>query len=117
MTKFTDEIRKGIMRAELLSRVVNLPIAYSTLTAIQRRAVRERYVEVQKGRCYHCKFLLDGPPSPDVATKKVNWHAFPGREAGFLRHLVHLHHDHKTDLTLGAVHAYCNAVLWQFYGE
>lgn len=30
---------------------------------------------------------------------------------------VHLHHDHKTGLTIGAVHAKCNAVLWQYYGE
>jgi hypothetical protein len=28
-----------------------------------------------------------------------------------------LHHCHQTGLTIGAVHAKCNAVLWQYHGE
>ncbi len=94
-----------------------IPALYSKLRAARRMAVRERYVEVQTGLCYHCTMPLDGQPSLEVLAKKINWNAFPGREAGFLRHPVHLHHDHRTDLTLGAVHAYCNAVLWQHHGK
>jgi len=94
-----------------------IPAYYSELSAARRMAVRERYVEVQHGRCYHCAMPLDGQPAPAVLAKKINWNAFPGREAGFLKHPIHLHHDHDTDLTLGAVHAYCNAVLWQHHGE
>lgn len=94
-----------------------VPALYSKLSAARRIAVRERYVELQRGLCYHCGRHLPGPPAPHVLALKVNWHAFPGREAGFLKHPVHLHHCHKTDLTLGAVHAYCNAVLWQHHGE
>jgi len=30
---------------------------------------------------------------------------------------MHLHHNHETDMTEGAVHAYCNAVLWQYEGK
>lgn len=94
-----------------------IPAFYSQLTPERRVAVRERYVETQKGRCCHCGYSLDGSPSPVVLAMKINWNAFPGREAGFLRYPVHLHHNHKTDLTIGAVHAYCNAVLWQHHGE
>lgn len=94
-----------------------IPALYSKLGAARRVVVRERYVELQHGRCHHCAMPLDGPPSPEVQAKKINWHAFPGHEAGFLRYPVHLHHDHETDLTIGAVHAYCNAVLWQHHGE
>ncbi len=94
-----------------------IPAPYSKLGASRRRAVRERYVEIQEGKCFYCHEPLSEPPPLKVLLLKINWNAFPGREEGFLRHPVHLHHDHKTDLTLGAVHAYCNAVLWQHHGE
>jgi hypothetical protein len=35
----------------------------------------------------------------------------------FLKYPVHLHHSHVTGLTIGAVHAYCNAVLWVYHDE
>jgi hypothetical protein len=34
-----------------------------------------------------------------------------------LLHPVHLQHSHVTGLTEGAVHAFCNAVLWQYEGR
>jgi hypothetical protein len=34
-----------------------------------------------------------------------------------LKSPIHLQHDHDTGLTEGAVHAYCNAVLWQYEGR
>jgi hypothetical protein len=33
------------------------------------------------------------------------------------KELIHLQHCHKTNMTEGAVHAYCNAVLWQYEGK
>jgi hypothetical protein len=36
---------------------------------------------------------------------------------GFLNAPVHLHHSHVTNMTLGAVHGYCNGYLWQYLGE
>ncbi len=94
-----------------------IPAYYPRLSAARRHAVRERYVEEQSGRCWHCCGPLADPPPLSVLLFKVNWNAFPGREDGFLRHPVHLHHDHDTGMTIGAVHAYCNAVLWQYHGE
>ena len=35
----------------------------------------------------------------------------------FFKYPVHLHHSHYTGMTIGAVHANCNAVLWQYHGE
>jgi hypothetical protein len=35
----------------------------------------------------------------------------------FLKWPVHLHHSHDTGMTIGAVHSYCNAVLWQYHNE
>ena len=95
----------------------SVPTAYSKLSASRRIAVRERYVDLQGGKCWHCAELLHGEPASHVLALKINWHRFPGREAGFLKHPVHLHHDHDTDLTVGAVHAYCNAVLWVHHGQ
>ena len=34
----------------------------------------------------------------------------------FFDHSIHLHHDHDTGMTIGAVHAHCNAVLWEYEG-
>ncbi len=90
------------------------PAHYSKLSPKGRRAVREAYVQAQKGLCYHCGAKLSGEPDKDIMGYAVDWGLFP---TGFLNFPVHLHHDHNTDLTIGAVHARCNAVLWQFFGE
>lgn len=93
---------------------MDLPINYSTTHWAVRKEARNQYVRLQKELCYHCKeSLKDGPPNK-ITNLKVNWRLFP---KGFLNHPIHLHHDHSTDKTLGAVHAYCNAVLWQYHGE
>lgn len=93
---------------------MDLPVRYDQLRPWRRKTVRDEYVRRQNGLCHHCKEPLDGPPSLEVQNKKVRARLFP---RGFLDHPVHLHHDHKTLLTLGAVHARCNAVLWQYHGE
>lgn len=45
---------------------------------------------------------------------EVDWSLFP---VGFLNSPIHLQHCHKTDMTEGAVHAMCNAVMWVYEGR
>lgn len=95
----------------VLDKPVELPADYNKLSSLWRRRVRETYADKQGGLCYYCKQSLAEEPKQ---TRRIDWSKFP---KGFLNHPVHLHHDHKTGWTLGAVHAYCNAVLWQYHGE
>lgn len=91
-----------------------LPVLYSRLNWSERRAVREQYIEEQNSRCMYCNESLSKPPPKSITNKKINWKLFP---PNFLKHPVHLQHNHVTDCTEGAVHAYCNAVLWQYEGR
>lgn len=93
---------------------MELPVYYDSIPRNERWKVRNEYVKQQKGRCYYCDCPLDGQPDKAVTSKKITERLFP---PGFFDHPVHLHHDHNTGLTLGAVHNYCNAVLWEYYGE
>lgn len=93
---------------------IELPTAYSELTPTKRKSVREKYIRVQDGKCYYCGTLLSGPASSSIMDMYINKRLFPD---GFFNNPVHLHHDHNTDMTLGAVHCHCNAVLWQYHGE
>jgi len=92
----------------------NLPVEYDNLSRDEKRLVREQYIKEQKGLCYYCKSALTDEPPKSVLDKTIMWRLFP---KNFLKYPVHLHHSHDTGLTLGAVHAYCNAVLWQYHGE
>jgi hypothetical protein len=93
---------------------MDLPKLYSRLTPQERREVREEYVLRQKGLCMFCKGSLNQPPDKSITDKRINWRLFP---PNFLKYPVHLQHCHETDKTEGAVHAYCNAVLWQYHGR
>ena len=93
---------------------LSLPTKYSELTPSLRRMVREKYVKDQGGKCYWCKSCLSSAPPDSISKKQINWRLFP---PNFLKYPIHLQHDHDTDLTEGAVHAYCNAVMWQYYGR
>lgn len=93
---------------------MDLPINYDESSSYARKKAREEYIARQKGRCYHCNGKLDEKPLKIMREFKINKSIFP--EHMFM-HPVHLHHDHKTGMTLGAVHCYCNAVLWQYHGE
>lgn len=95
-------------------KIPDLPVFYDKLTWIERREVKDRYATKQGGLCYYCECNLDGAPPEEVASKPINKKLFP---ASFNYEGVHLHHDHQTGLTIGAVHGYCNAVLWQYHGE
>lgn len=90
---------------------------YNLLNQRRRRLLRENYVIEQKCLCYYCNAHLFGSPNQNVLAMDINWNLFPGGRNGFLRYPIHLHHDHNTGMTIGAVHAYCNAVLWQYHKE
>lgn len=84
------------------------------LTTKERRAVREAYAKAQNGLCSHCKNPLNGPPSSLILSAPLTKELFP---ENFFDYPVHLHHDHNTGLTVGAVHNRCNAFLWEHLGE
>lgn len=88
-----------------------LPANYNNLSSAGRKAVRLQYVDLQRGMCCYCGKPLNHEP---VMDKKINWNLFPPH---FMSNPVHLHHNHDTGETIGAVHAYCNAVLWQYHGK
>lgn len=93
---------------------MELPVNYNELHFSKRKAVREEYVRKQGGVCWYCKEPLAGPPCKRVESAWVNKGLFP---EGFFNYPVHLHHNHDTGMTVGAIHCRCNAVLWQYYGE
>lgn len=93
---------------------MKLPVDYTKLAVAEKRVVRLAYIEQQKGKCYHCKGDLNEQPPAEILAKKIKPHLYPD---GFFTHPVHLHHNHDTGMTIGAVHNYCNAVLWEYYGE
>jgi len=89
-------------------------INYDKASPQQRREIRERYILYQKGLCWHCKSNIYEDPSNEVKNKSINLRLFPKH---FFSWPIHLHHNHKTGMTIGAVHNKCNAVLWQYLGE
>ena len=93
---------------------ITLPAVYSELEWWERRDVRNEYVRLQDGKCHHCGESLNGDPAKHIQRKRIDWLLFP---PNFTKYPVHLHHSHDDGLTIGAVHALCNAVLWQYHGE
>jgi len=102
------------MKIDLKFKKLFLPLLYDNLTPIQKRRVREEYIKRQKGLCYYCHAPLKYEAPRKIKKKKLYMGAFP---PNFWKYPIHLHHCHDTGLTLGAVHNYCNAVLWQYHGE
>jgi hypothetical protein len=92
----------------------SLPVNYNKLKPYQRKQVREQYIKLQNGKCYYCGNDLNKRPPKNIRQLPINKKLFP---ANFFKYPVHLHHNHETGLTFGAVHALCNAVLWQYEGE
>ena len=91
---------------------MKLPAKYDSLTWQRKREARETYVKLQNGQCFFCKEELSLPVPDRIKQKEINWKLFP---EGFLKYPVHLQHNHETGLTEGAVHNYCNAVMWQYH--
>jgi hypothetical protein len=90
------------------------PFVYEELTGQDRQLLRDVYIKEQSGLCCHCGNRLDSDPTSLVLDSRVNRALFP---ENFFTYPIHLHHDHDTGLTIGAVHARCNAVLWEHHGE
>ncbi len=89
-------------------------LPYDELSSQDRALMRDAYTIDQKGLCYHCQQPLNGEPAGFIMRKRINKALFP---ANFFTFPVHLHHSHETGLTIGAIHARCNATLWEHYGE
>jgi hypothetical protein len=93
-------------------RRIKLPVFYSTLNRIKKREVRAEYVRLQWGMCPVCRGSLDEPSQ--LLEVEVDLSLFP---KGFFDYPLHLHHDHKTGLTMSVLHAHCNAIEWQYRGR
>jgi len=91
-----------------------LPINYDEASRVERRKARDAYVEIQRGKCCYCGTDLSGKPDEQLREYPIERSLFP---TNFFNHPIHLHHDHDSGMTMGAVHNYCNAVLWQYHGE
>ena len=90
------------------------PVLYKGLSRRERVKARLAYIAHQGGKCYYCRGDINAQPPEAVLRKRINKKLFP---PNFFKYPVHLHHCHKTGLTAGAVHNYCNAVLWQCHGK
>lgn len=88
-----------------------LPVDYTKLNWVERKEVREQYIVEQFGKCYYCKESLKEEAPKVITDKPIDWELFP---ENFLKYPIHLQHNHNTGMTEGAVHNYCNAVLWQY---
>lgn len=93
---------------------MELPVNYHETHWIVRKRIREEYIKQQDNKCYHCHAKLSGEPSHEASHMRVNKNLFP---PNFFKWPIHLHHNHDTGMTIGAVHSKCNAILWQYYGE
>ena len=92
----------------------SLPTNYNKLERGQKRVVRLQYVAEQQNLCQYCEMPLNEAPRMDVAASDIHWDLFP---EGFREHPIHLHHNHDTGMTIGAVHMRCNAYLWIYKRE
>jgi hypothetical protein len=93
---------------------ITIPCVYHDTSIEVRRIVREEYMRRQKNMCLFCASPLTGPPGYQAMRVSVSVFLFP---AGFFNNPIHLHHNHKDGMTLGAVHALCNAILWEHFNE
>lgn len=93
---------------------MKLPVNYNETHYTVRKCIREEYIKRQKGKCCHCGEALDKNPCASVRNLSIDKDLFP---PNFFIWPVHLHHNHDTGMTIGAVHCYCNAVMWQYNRE
>lgn len=93
---------------------MELPVKYDDIPVKKKYLIREAYISEQNGKCYYCKGDLKCNPPKEITDKKITPKLYP---PGFFNHPVHLHHSHDTGLTLGVVHNYCNAILWEYHNE
>lgn len=93
---------------------IELPANYNNLSTQKRLIVREQYIKLQDGKCHYCKCPLNESPPDHIKQKPINTNLFP---VNFFKYPIHLHHNHVSGITIGAVHNLCNAVLWQYEKE
>lgn len=93
---------------------MKLPTDYTKLHHTERKSVRDEYVRIQNWLCMYCGESLDVQPPSRVTDKIIKWKYFP---ENFLKYPVHLQHNHTSWMTEWAVHAYCNAVMWQYHNK
>ena len=93
---------------------MQLPVDYTKLDFVKKKLVRLQYIEEQKGLCYYCGCPLNEDAPSFIKNKPINWKLFPTH---FRKYPIHLQHNHITGMTEGAVHSYCNAVMWQYEGR
>lgn len=95
---------------------MKLPTDYTKLQPFKRKVVREAYVKLQNNKCMFCNNSLDEDPPEEITKQWIDWSLFGSKEY-FLKHPIHLQHNHDTGMTEGAVHAHCNAYMWQYEGR
>ena len=95
-------------------RALPSPQDYTLLNWQERQDLRWQYVRSQDDNCFYCDASLFDEPPDHILIKPINWRSFP---ENFRQYPIHLQHDHDTNMTEGAVHAYCNAVMWQYEGR
>jgi len=97
--------------------LIKLPVLYQGCR--NKALVREKYRRLQKNLCWFCHSSLD-KGTPDSFRKL---YPITGQELqdifppGFMDYPVHLHHDHSSGWTKGAVHNYCNAIMFVYFGS
>ena len=94
--------------------LIKLPIDYDHSHWRIRKQAREEYIRIQNGKCWHCGEMLDSPPPKEMLDVDLSPCSFP---PNFFKYPIHLHHNKKTGMSIGAVHNTCNAVLFVLYGE
>lgn len=92
----------------------DLPVDYTKINWIKRKQVRQQYIEEQNWKCAYCKCTLKEDAPLVITSMPIDWSLFPEH---FLKYPIHLQHNHETGMTEGAVHSYCNAVMWQYEGR
>jgi hypothetical protein len=92
------------------------PVQYHDIPYDERWKVREEYTKLQAGKCFYCGHSLFRFPPTEITDRYIDWTLFPSGKR-FLDAPIQLQHDHNTGWTQGVVHAYCNAVMWQYEGR
>lgn len=91
-----------------------LPTNYDALKPHERRDARLQYMKEQDLLCAHCGASLMDEPAQEARGFLLDESSFP---PDFFKHPIHLHHDHTTGLTVGAVHAHCNGLLKRYFND
>ena len=56
---------------------MDLPVRYDLLSSAKKKKVREEYVKLQDGLCWHCGNSLSGKPHASVTSKSLDMRLFP----------------------------------------